>query len=119
MQIFVEMLSCNTLKLIVTPSDSIGNVKDMIKDKTSIPLHLQNLQFNGKLLLEDGRTLSDYNIGRESMLHLTYRMPRGCPFRSCTPDPFGGGRLSINLHTPRRLRLRAAPPCGERQRWQR
>jgi large subunit ribosomal protein L40e len=76
MQIFVKTLTGKTITLEVEPTDLIEDIRMKLQDKVDVFVQKQRLIFGGKQL-EDGRTLRDYDVQKESTLHLVLRLPAG------------------------------------------
>ena len=76
MQIYISLPNGQTITLDVEPADTIDNVKAKIQDQVGYPPEIQMLYFNSELLV-DNKTLSDYNIEKNSTLILHF--PQGIP----------------------------------------
>ena len=93
LEIFVQVTSQEIITLEVDSSDTIGNLKEKIKDKKGFPAEEQHLFFQRKKLKDD-RTVSDYNIQNESTLNLFLQVPAEQMYR-----------LEVNILTENRRRV--------------
>ncbi|XP_037480380.1 ubiquitin-60S ribosomal protein L40-like [Triticum dicoccoides] len=105
-EIFVKTITGHTLTLEVKGTDTVDSVNARIQDKQGIagtasqddPRQLPSLVFAGKQLdEEDGRTLADYGIGKESTLHHVLGLRGGFRQRSCYPNHINPTLLALAL----------------------
>ena len=75
MKIIIKTPQGDQTELEVSPTDTIEDVKIQYSARTGIPADEQRGIFAGKRL-EDGRTLSNYNVAEGSTLHWVLRLRR-------------------------------------------
>jgi ubiquitin C len=90
------MQTGRAIVLNVSPTDRIEEVKEAIQEKDKIPVDRQMLVFSGKVL-EDGSTLQDYSIRRDSVLHLSLRIHTVDSKRIYVQMP-AGTKISLRVH---------------------
>ena len=87
-EIVVKSLTGETIVFMVYGNTTVEEVKEMMQEAQGIPIDQQRMIFAGKQL-EDDRTLADYNIGHNDVLHLVLRLRgQGCCSVACDDGLF-------------------------------
>ena len=108
MTIYVDLsiTGAASLTLEVESGDSIENVKAKIKDKTGYPEAFQVLKYKGKVL-ENGKTLADYNVQKESTIELSLGSEDGFSFT------ISDGEVTITGYTGSATEITIPSKIGE------
>ena len=96
MIIFVKTLTGKTLHIYADPTDTTQVFKERVQDVEGIPVDQQRIIFAGRSF-EDDRRLCDYNIQKETTVHLVLRLRGGMMHESSGRDDFREAGFEVNV----------------------